>query len=302
MPESSKAKGDLLEEIINALCSRFSGAKVETNVRIRGKSGVERQIDTLITGRIGAFPATIVVDAKNHATPIDIGEVERVGGLASDVGANLGVIVCPTGFTSGAKRRADSLGIQIYEIYHEDLGNSDLLVPLRYVEARIEKYAYKLSATSAAGQFRIPFDQSGLCFHIETQVLEAKQLPIYAWNKLLVPQRAGEYAIELGPVKITDTRDASYVQYCDLNLQVVVAEDYYLKLVPASFLRRAGDIQEHYDLKLDIYQKKEDMLRNGWSHFDTLEEMNAAAAKVDSQAPNMQGLIFRTEYTWKEPE
>ncbi len=279
MTNSRKLKGDLLEKIVNTLCSRFVDAKVEANVRVTGKSGVARQVDTLISGRIGAFPVTVVIDAKNHASPIDIGEVEGVAGLTSDVGGNLGIIVCPSGFTSGAKLRAENLGIQLYEIFHEHLGNTDQLVPLQYIEARIDKFAWGLTATSAAGQFRLPFDQSGLRFHLETKALEARELSIHAWNKGVIPQKAGEYNVDLGPVKLTDMHDSSYVQYCDLSLKVSLVEDYYLKLYPASFLRRIDDSkdgrQAHHDLRLDIYSSKEQMLRRP-------QDVRAAAERFES--------------------
>lgn len=304
MSEGGKAKGELLERIVNNLCSRFSDAAAETNVHLTGKSGVVRQIDTLITGRVGAFSVRVVIDSKNHAAPIDVGEVEAFGGLTSDVGGNLGIIVCPSGFTSGAKLRAENLGIQLYEIFHEDLGNTDQLVPLQYIEARPDQYSLKFIATSAAGQFRVPFDRGALRFHVEARTLAADELHVHAWNKGLVPQRAGAYDVELGPVKITDMNDPNYVQYCDLSVHVVVAEDYYLKLYPASYLRRIDDSQDankvHHDLRLDIYQKKEDMLLNGWRHFDTRESMEAAAAEVPNQA--LTGITFRTQYSFGTPD
>jgi hypothetical protein len=104
------------------------------------------------------------------------------------------------------------------------------------------------------------------------------------------------------PVKLTDVHNTSYVQYCDLSLMVSVAEDYYLKLYPASFLRRIDHSkdgnQAHHDLRLDIYSSKEDMLQHGWRHFDTREAMEAAAEEIANQA--LRGITLRTEYTWKD--
>jgi hypothetical protein len=117
-----------------------------------------------------------------------------------------------------------------------------------------------------------------------------------------MPQRAGEYGVNLGAVRLTDIRDRNYVQYCDLTLKALVAEGYYLKFFPASFLRRSGrGSNEHYDLRIDIYSVREEMIRNGWRHFETAEEMNAAI-DVDNLAPNMRDITLRTEYTWKDPE
>src|SRR3989338_5146378 len=127
---SSKEKGDLLEEIVSQICSGIQNAKTEKNIKIVGKSGVARQIDTLVKGKVGAFDVMIVIDSKNHSSPVDINDVESIAGMVLDLGANLGVVVCPAGFTNGAKKRAESAGVQLYEIYDPLLGNSAQFIPL----------------------------------------------------------------------------------------------------------------------------------------------------------------------------
>src|SRR5579871_1506450 len=139
MSQSTKDKGDLLESIVSKLCRGIEHAIVTKNAKIIGRSGSSRQIDTLIDGKLGAFPVKILVDSKNYATAVDIKDVDSMVGMVLDTGANLGVIVCPSGFTDGAKKRADSSGLQLYEIYDEALGNSKLFIPIRYVEAKIAK-------------------------------------------------------------------------------------------------------------------------------------------------------------------
>lgn len=294
---TTKEKGDLLEKIVGQLCSSIESAKTESNVKLTGKSGVARQIDTFISGKIGAFEVKILVDSKNHSALIDINEVESMAGMVTDVGANLGVIVCPSGFTEGAKKRAEGAGVQLYEIYNQSLGNTNLFIPLRYVEARIDKYNFSFSGTSAAGPFSIPMDSSRWILHIDDKVLKPEQVPLYIWNKELVPQEKGKHSVTIGAVKITDTQDKNKVQYCDLNVGLIITEDYYLKLFPASFLRKNGEAgKEHFDLRIDIYSKKEDMLKNGWTHFDSLEEMNRAA-DIENQPPGVRELLIRNYYS-----
>jgi Restriction endonuclease len=297
MTEAAKDKGNLLEKIVSRICSGITDAKSESNVKVLGTSGVMRQIDTLVTGTIGTFEIKILVDSKNHAAPIDINEVESLAGMVLDVGANLGVIVCPSGFTEGAKKRADSAGIQLYEIYDESLGNTNLFIPLRYIEARIDKYSFQFSGTSAAGPFSIPTDASRWQLHIDGKQMEPEDVPVYLWNEDKIPQKKGEYPVKVGAVKITDTQDKNKVQYCDLTLHVIVVEDYYLKLFPASFLRKTGEQgKEHFDLRIDVYSKKEDMLKNGWKSFDTLEEMNTAA-DIENQPSGVRELLIRNFYS-----
>ena len=297
MTETSKEKGDLLEKIVSRICSGIKDAKTEADMKIMGRSGVTRQIDTLITGTMGAFEIRIIVDSKNYSHPVDLNDVESMAGMVLDVGANLGVIVCPAGFTDGAKKRAESAGIQLYEIYDQTLGNTSFFIPLRFIEARIDKYSFQFSGTSAAGPFSIPTDSSRWQLHVDGKLLIPDEVPVYLWNKDMVPQKAGEYAVEVGAVKITDTQDKNKVQYCDMTVHVVVAEDYYLKLFPASFMREAGELgKEQFDLRIDAYSKKEDMLKNGWKYFETMEEMNAAA-DIDNQPPGVRELLIRNFYT-----
>jgi hypothetical protein len=128
--------------------------------------------------------------------------------------------------------------------------------------------------------------------------MSPSSVPHYLWNRGDIPQKAGEYVVTVGAVKMADKENTNAPQYCDLTVNVVVVEDYYLKLFPASFMKRAGDDdRRHFDLKLDVYSTKEDMLKNGWRYFETVEEMNAAA-DIENQPVGFQGLILRTEYSW----
>jgi hypothetical protein len=292
---TSKEKGDLLEKIIGQLCSSIKNAKTKTNIKIIGKSGTERQVDVFIKGNVGAFEVKILVDSKNHSTPIDIKEVESIAGMVEDVGADLGVIVCSSGFTEGAKKRANTSHIQLYEIYDQSLGNTELFIPLRYVTPYITRYNFSFHNTSAAGPFFIPTDQSRWQFNIDDKTLTHKEVLIYVWNKRMVPRQKGNYVVKIGAVKITDPQDKMFVQYCDLDVGVQVEEDYYLKLFPASFIRKVDEVgKEYFDLRIDAYSKKEDMLKNGWQQFETMEEMNKAA-DIENQPVDVRELLMREE-------
>lgn len=89
-------------------------SKVSHNVKIRGKSGVQRQIDVLVEDRVGQYDIRIIIDCKDYKTPVDIKGVEECSRLFEDVSAQRGVIVCPAGFTKNAKARAQQLQIDLY--------------------------------------------------------------------------------------------------------------------------------------------------------------------------------------------
>jgi hypothetical protein len=294
---NSKEKGDLLEKIVGHLCSGIENAKTENDIKLIGKSGTKRQIDVFIKGNIYAFEVKILVDSKNYSNPVDIKEVESIIGMVEDVGANLGVIVCPSGFTDGAKRRAETSSIQLYEIYDQLLGNSKLFIPLRFVSPYIARYNFSFHSTSAAGPFSILTNSSRWQFNIKDKIFLPEEVPAHIWNERMVPQEKGNYVVKIGAVKITDPQDKMSVQYCDLDVGIQVEEDYYLKLFPASFLVKIDEKRkEYFDLNIDTYSKKEDMLKNGWRCFETMEEMNRCA-DIENQPKGIRDLIMRVSHT-----
>lgn len=90
-------------------------AKVEHNVKLIGRdTEVERQIDVLVTQQIGQYTMTIAIDCKDYKTPVDVKGIEEFAGMITDIGANKGVLVCPSGFTQTAKKLAKKRQIELY--------------------------------------------------------------------------------------------------------------------------------------------------------------------------------------------
>ncbi|TQI75332.1 restriction endonuclease [Bosea sp. AK1] len=99
---------------------------VTPNAKVLGvKSGVKRQIDVLIDARHETDNTRrIIVDAKRRTRKIDVTDVEAFLGLMEDVGATHGYLVCPTGHTPTAERRAqDAVTIALVPLDH--LGDFD---------------------------------------------------------------------------------------------------------------------------------------------------------------------------------
>lgn len=83
---------------------------VTPNARLTGRiSRRSRQIDVLIDLRHDTDNTQrIIVDAKRRTRKIGVTEVEAFKGLMEDVGATHGCLVCPSGYTKSAERRAQS--------------------------------------------------------------------------------------------------------------------------------------------------------------------------------------------------
>jgi hypothetical protein len=56
----------------------------------------------------------IVIECKDYNRRVDVKGVEEFYGLLDDVGAQKGVLVCPTGFSDAAKSRAEGYQIDLY--------------------------------------------------------------------------------------------------------------------------------------------------------------------------------------------
>lgn len=112
MPKASTELELLVQKIQQQLAPQ---ASVLHNVMLPGRrTGAKRQIDVLVTEKVGQYDIKIVIDCKDYAKPVDVKGVEEFSGLLDDVGAQKGVLVCPTGFTANAKTRAAGLQIDLY--------------------------------------------------------------------------------------------------------------------------------------------------------------------------------------------
>lgn len=101
---------------------------VRRNVMVPDKiTGQPRQIDELIEIEAKGHSLRMLVDAKFHATPIDVREVESVLALADAVGAHKAIVVAANGWTEPAKRKADHVGCGLEFLSVEEA--LDLIVP-----------------------------------------------------------------------------------------------------------------------------------------------------------------------------
>lgn len=85
-----------------------TGLCVTPNARVMGtRSGVLRQVDVLIEPRhTPDHQCRSIVEAKRIDRKIHVKDVEHLLGMMDDVDARYGYLVCPTGYSDGALRRA----------------------------------------------------------------------------------------------------------------------------------------------------------------------------------------------------
>ncbi len=293
---TTKQKGDMLEDILEQMCSNIRNAKITRNAKILGKkSNTERDVDIFIEGSVGAFDVKIAVESKNYAEPVGIERIESLKSKLEDIGAELGVMICPTGFTQPAQERARFDGIQLFQVYDPKLGNSSLFIPLRYVEPAIKAFAFQVQHR-VIGPFSMPQDVSRWRFHVGDKLLNSKQLITHAWNTDLFPQAAGTHLVNFNAMTISDVQNPGSVQYCELTATVDVIENYYLTLLPASYFKNVGNGKENFNIPIRAFSTEEDMIKNGWKKFDSMEAMNKAA-EIENQPTGVRSLLVRPGYS-----
>lgn len=130
---------------------RVYGTEDGQQHRIIGRhSGVQRQLDAAVY-RVGEVRPFLIADAKRHASKLDVKAVEEFLGMVDDVGAEIGVLVAPEGFTKAAQQRASVTSTRLRlmtiqqamtyqwlpvarELYPYDMAfHEDLALAVRYV-------------------------------------------------------------------------------------------------------------------------------------------------------------------------
>lgn len=106
-----------LEKLVAMIQQQLSpNAVVLHNVLLDGiDSETKRQIDVLVEQNVGQYKMQIVIDCKDHSTPVDVNGIAEFLGLIRDVRAHKGALVCPSGFTKSALRLAQKHQIDLYK-------------------------------------------------------------------------------------------------------------------------------------------------------------------------------------------
>jgi hypothetical protein len=111
--EASQSKPDwrLYERFVAGLISDENASDdltVIPKAKLTGCiSGIKREVDVLIDARLAAdVTRRVIVDAKYRKRKVDIKVVEEFEGMMRDCRADRGIIVCSSGFSEAALRRA----------------------------------------------------------------------------------------------------------------------------------------------------------------------------------------------------
>ena len=89
---------------------------VQHNVKLKGKSGCEYQIDVYWEYEIAGNMHRVAIECKNYNSLVPIGKVRDFQGVLSDLNNVNGIMVSNKGFQKGAKKFAAEHGISLKEL------------------------------------------------------------------------------------------------------------------------------------------------------------------------------------------
>ena len=91
-------------------------ALVQHNVKLKGKSGCEHQIDVYWEYEIAGNKHRVAIECKNYNSQVEIGNVRDFKGVLEDLNNVNGIMVSAQGYQSGAKKYAEEYGISLKEL------------------------------------------------------------------------------------------------------------------------------------------------------------------------------------------
>ena len=87
--------------------------KVQHNVKLKGKSGCEHQIDVYWEYEIAGNLHRVAIECKNYDSLVPVGKVRDFQGVLADLNNVNGIMVSRKGYQEGAKKYADQYGISL---------------------------------------------------------------------------------------------------------------------------------------------------------------------------------------------
>lgn len=116
--ENLRAYEKLVVDLIRSTMSEKFGDDFQLiqNAFVRGQSGVSHQIDIKISFNIAGLNYLTVFNVKYRRAKLGSEDVLQFASVADDIGANKGVIVANSGFSSAALQIARSKGLSLFNI------------------------------------------------------------------------------------------------------------------------------------------------------------------------------------------
>lgn len=105
----------LAKDIYKTLLSAegFENIEVQHNIKIKGKSDCEHQIDVYWEFVLGAEKHRVAIECKNYNDNVSIAKVRDFYGVVDDIGNIKGIMISKIGFQTGCIKFAKQYGISL---------------------------------------------------------------------------------------------------------------------------------------------------------------------------------------------
>jgi hypothetical protein len=256
---------------------------VTANDKILGRSGQIRQIDVSVRKSIGEFELLIIVDCKDYKKRIDIKGVEEFIGMVADVGANKGAMVAASGYSDGAKKRAEQAGIDLLRPVHggDHPWKTLVFVPAVCEATYIQAFSLKLSMTKPQ-HCSIPmapdwrtleiFDMGGRLLGTAQELIFAK------WAEQELPPKTAklrDYEFVQNPIKVRDAMIPGWFSEIEITADLLLKEEYYLGQISLQEARgMANEITKKVFLNnIKMETPAFEHIQKTWRRADSPEEL-----------------------------
>lgn len=112
--EYEKFTQEIYQELVNA--DVLKTTKVQHNVKLKGRSGQEHQVDVYWEYEIAGTKQKVAIECKNYNKTVAIGKVRDFYGVLFDLNNVVGIMVTKVGYQKGAKEYASEYGISLKEL------------------------------------------------------------------------------------------------------------------------------------------------------------------------------------------
>ena len=120
--EYEKFTQEIYQELVNA--DVLNTTDVQHNVKLKGRSGQEHQIDVYWEYEIAGTKHKVAIECKNYNQAVPIGRVRDFFGALYDLVDVKGIMVTKVGYQKGAKEYASYYGIDLKELRSPNSGEA----------------------------------------------------------------------------------------------------------------------------------------------------------------------------------
>ncbi|MEA5257493.1 restriction endonuclease [Arcicella aquatica] len=112
--EYEKFTQEIYQSLINV--QGLTTIEVKHNIKIKGRSGQEHQIDVYWEYVIAEIRHKVAIECKNYNSVVSVGKVRDFYGVLADIGNINGIMVTKEGYQKGSKEFAKHYGINLKEL------------------------------------------------------------------------------------------------------------------------------------------------------------------------------------------